>query len=182
MKNLYCIICGEYIKFEKPEISYLLEKTIFLVLFAVSKRMKMKNYLKKKSSILDISQGFRLNTIDETRNVFLEEIKQNELMSKKHKNVCTILNYIEHFLILPSTMTGYTSIFDFAFLICIPIGITRSAIGIQIYAITAGIKKYKLIIKEIVLLAKSRLNSIEMLISKALIDSVIRHDEFVLQL
>ena len=26
---------------------------------------------------------------------FLEEIKQNELMSKKHKIVCTILNYIE---------------------------------------------------------------------------------------
>ena len=31
--------------------------------------------------------------MDEKRNYFLEEIQQNELMSRKHKNVCT-LNYI----------------------------------------------------------------------------------------
>ena len=30
---------------------------------------------------------------------FIEEIGQNELMSNKHKNSCTILDYIEHFLI-----------------------------------------------------------------------------------
>ena len=30
MKNLYCVICGKYRKFEKPKISYLLEKTLFL--------------------------------------------------------------------------------------------------------------------------------------------------------
>ena len=54
-------------------------------------------------------------------------------------------------------------------------------------AITAGIKKYQSIIKKkkkkhdkIVLLAKFELNSIEVLISKALINSVISHDEFVL--
>ena len=47
------------------------------------------------------SQEFRLiKKIDETRNYFIEEIEQNELMSKKHKMVCTSLNYIEHFLIL----------------------------------------------------------------------------------
>ena len=33
----------------------------------------------------NISQEFRFKNIDETRNYFLEEIKQNELMSKKHK-------------------------------------------------------------------------------------------------
>ena len=31
---------------------------------------------------------------DETRNLFLDETKQNELMSRKHKKVCTTLNYI----------------------------------------------------------------------------------------
>ena len=68
----------------------------------------------------------------------------------------------------------------------IPIGITSYAVGLKICAIAAGIKKYKSIIKKkkkkhdkIVLLAKSKLNSIEVLISKALIDSVISHDEFV---
>ena len=46
-----------------------------------------------------LSQEFRLKNIDETRNSFLEEIEKTELMSRKHKNVCTTLNYIEHFLI-----------------------------------------------------------------------------------
>ena len=38
----------------------------------------------------NISQEFRLKNIDERRNYFTEEIKQNELMSKKHKKVCKI--------------------------------------------------------------------------------------------
>ena len=58
----------------------------------------------------NISQEFRLKNIDETRNCFLEKINQNELMIKKHKNVSTSLNYIKHFLILASTITGCISI------------------------------------------------------------------------
>ena len=108
-------------------------------------------------------------------------------MSKKHKTVCITLNYIEHFLILASAITGCISISDFTSLIGIPTGITSSAAGLKICAIAAGIKKYKSIIKKkkkkhdkTVLLATSKLNSIEALISKALINSVISHDEFVL--
>ena len=52
----------------------------------------------------NVSQEFRLKNIDKIRNYFLEEIEQNELMSRKHKKICTTLNYIEHFLILASTM------------------------------------------------------------------------------
>ena len=58
----------------------------------------------------NISQEFRLKNINETRNCFLEKINQNELMIKKHKNVSTSLNYIKHFLILASTITGCISI------------------------------------------------------------------------
>ena len=76
----------------------------------------------------NISQEFRFKNIYETRNYFLEEIKQNELMSRKNKKVCTNLNYIEHFLILTSTITGCISISAFASLIDIPIRITSSAI------------------------------------------------------
>ena len=39
----------------------------------------------------NIIQEFKLKNIVETRNYFIEEIKQNELMSKKHKNVFTSL-------------------------------------------------------------------------------------------
>ena len=35
---------------------------------------------------VQISQKSRLEIIDETRNCFVEEMKQNDLMSKKHKN------------------------------------------------------------------------------------------------
>ena len=79
--------------------------------------------------------------MNETRNYFLKEVKQTELMSKKHKKVCTTLNYIEHFLILASTITWYISISVFASLLGIPIGITSSVIGLKICAIAAGIKK-----------------------------------------
>ena len=35
-------------------------------------------------------------------------------MSKQHKKVCTILNYIEHFLVLASTITGCVSFSAFS--------------------------------------------------------------------
>ena len=53
------------------------------------------------------------------------------MMSKKHTKVCTTLNYIEHFLILSSTITGCVSIFAFASLNSISIEITSSAIGLR---------------------------------------------------
>ena len=69
----------------------------------------------------------------------------------------------------------------------IALGITSSARGLKICAITAGIKKCKSTVKKkkmkhdkIVLLTKPKLNSIEVLISRALIDLNISHDEFVL--
>ena len=85
-----------------------------------------------------------------------------------------------------STVTGCPSICTFASLVCVPVGITSPAVGLNIPAITAGIKKYKLIIKKkkekhdkIVLLGKDKLNTIEVLIYKAIIDSYISHDKLV---
>ena len=67
----------------------------------------------------------------------------------------------------------------------IAIGTTSSVVGLKICAITAGIKKYESIINKkkhdkIVYLAKNNLNSVGVLISKALTDSYIKHAEFVL--
>ena len=73
----------------------------------------------------------------------IEAIKNswcNKWMSKKHKNVCRALNYIDHLLIIISTITGCVSISVFASLVGIPIRITSSAIGLEICVITAGIK------------------------------------------
>ena len=96
------------------------------------------------------------------------------------------LNYVQNLLILSSAITGCVSTSAFASLVCIPVGITSSAIGIQICAVIVGIKKYKSIIKEkyikhekIVLLGTYQLRTVEVLISKAFTDSYISHDEFV---
>ena len=108
--------------------------------------MKIYNYF--KNIVEESSQEFRLKNIDETRNYFLAEIKQNELVSRKHEKICTTLNYIEHALILASTVTRCISIAAFASLIGIPIRIMSSAIGLKICAVTARIKKDKSIIKK----------------------------------
>ena len=94
------------------------------------------------------SQEFRLKNINKTRHYLIEEVNCNEFMSKKLKKVCATLNYIEHFLILGSTITAFIPISAFASLVGIPIGIMISAIGLKICAITAATKKYKSIIKK----------------------------------
>ena len=114
-----------------------------------------------------------------------EEIKHNDLMSGKYKKTSEYLNYVEHLLILVSTVTVCVSISAFTSLVCVPVGITSSAVATKICAIAAGIKKYNSIIKKkkkhdkIVLLGKDKLNTIEVLISKALNDLYISHDKVV---
>ena len=106
-------------------------------------------------------------------------------MSEKYKKACKYLNCVGHLLILVSTVI-LVSISVFASLVYVLVGITSSAVGIKICAITAGIKTYRSVIKKkkivhdkIVLLGTDKLNTIEVLISKVLIDSFIGHDEFV---
>ena len=87
-------------------------------------------------------------------------------------------------LILASIVT--VSISALGSLFSILIWIASSAIRLRICTITAQIRKYKSITKKkqnkhkIKLLAKTKLNSIEVVISKALINSNIIHNEFVL--
>ena len=78
----------------------------------------------------NIRQEFRLKNINKTRNSLIKELNRNKLMSKKHKKVCTTLNYIEDFLILASTITRFVTISTFASLVGIRIGIMGSAIGL----------------------------------------------------
>ena len=127
-----------------------------------------------------ISQEFRLKNIEETTSDLIEEINRNELTSKKGFHNSKLYWTL-------STITGCISISLFASLVGIPIGIRSVAIGLKICAITAGIKKHKSIIKKkkkkhykLALLAKSKSNSTEILISKTLIESVISLDELVL--
>ena len=87
------------------------------------------------------------------------------------------LNY--NLFIFDFVVTGCGSITAFASLVTFPEGIGISEVVVKAWAITAGIKKYKSIIKKkknkhdkIVLLAKNTTNVFN--------DSYISHDEFVL--
>ena len=95
----------------------------------------------------------------------------------------SFVQYVKHLLILILNIAGCVSISAFASVVCAPVGVTSSGVGIKIWVFTAGIKNYKSIIKKKkkthVLLGKVKLNTIEVSILKALIDSYISHDEFV---
>ena len=99
----------------------------------------------------------------------MKQVKKHSKMNWWVESTKTFetLNYIEHFHILTSAVTGCISISAFVSLLGILIGITSSALGLKIWAIAAGIKKYKSITKKkkkrdkVVLLGKSKLNSRE---------------------
>ena len=51
MKNLYCIICGKYRKFEKRKILYPLEKTLVLSIICSKCKNGDEKILKEEESI-----------------------------------------------------------------------------------------------------------------------------------
>ena len=59
MRNLYCVISGKYRKFEKPKISYLLEKTLVLSIIC-SKCKNEDEKLFKKEKFIEILKIFGL--------------------------------------------------------------------------------------------------------------------------
>ena len=98
-----------------------------------------------------MNQEFWFKNTDEIRNYFLEEINQNEFISKKQKKVCTTLTYITHFIFsttIASTIAGCTSISVFVSLLGVPIRITSSPMGWKICAIATGIKNFQSITRK----------------------------------
>ena len=51
MKKLYCVISGKYRKFEKPKISYLLEKTLVLSIICSKCKNEDEKLFKEEESI-----------------------------------------------------------------------------------------------------------------------------------
>ena len=94
-------------------------------------------------------------------------------MSKMHNNICEVLNYIDNLFIVISTITGCVFIYAFASLVSI-------SIGVKIKKYKTMNKKNKKKHEKVVLLAKYKLNRIEILTSKVLIHSNIAQDELVL--
>ena len=128
----------------------------------------------------------RLNKITEIENYFHEEISQRKSCSKKLSRYVTAFDYIDKVLIVLSATTGGVSICSFTSVVGAPVGMASESFTLIFYLTTGIVKKLIVITKnkkkkhnKILMLDKSKLNSIETLISQALIDIEISHEEFI---
>ena len=129
---------------------------------------------------------FRLSEITGIENYFYQEINQKKIYRKKLSRYITIFDYIDKILIILRAATGGISIISFTTIIGAPVGITSASFTL-IFSLTTGIIKKLLNIarnkkkkhNNILMLAKSKLNSIDSLISQALNDMEISHNEFI---
>ena len=129
---------------------------------------------------------FRLYEIKKIENYFINEINERESYSKKLNKYVTIFDYIDKILIVLSATTGGISIISFTTTIGAPVGIASASFTL-IFSLTTGIVKKLLDITrkkkkkhdKILMLAKSKFNSIETLISQVLNDMKISHEEFI---
>ena len=129
---------------------------------------------------------FRLDEISKIENYFIEEINQRKSCSQKLNKYVTTFDYIDKILIVLSATTGGVSIISFTTIVGAPVGIASASFTL-IFSLSTGIIKKLLNITrkkkkkhdKILMLAKSKLNSIDTLISQALIDMDISHEEFI---
>ena len=129
---------------------------------------------------------FRLDEISKIENYFIEEINQRKSCSKKLSKYVAAFEYIDKILIVLSATTGGVSICSFTIIVGAPVGIASASFTL-IFSLTTGMTKKLLNITrkknkkhdKILMLAKSKLNSIETLISQTLIDKGISYEEFI---
>ena len=111
---------------------------------------------------------FRLDEISKIENYFYQEINQRKSCSKKLNKYVTTFDYIDKILIVLSATTGGVSIISFTSIIGAPVGIASASFTL-IFSLTGIVKKFlnkKKKHDKIFILAKSKLNSIETLISQ----------------
>ena len=130
-------------------------------------------------------QQFRLNKINEVKDYFIAEIKTRELMSKILSNYIASFDYFNKSLIVLSVTTGSISIASFATVIGAPVGMMSASCSLAFSITTGFVKKFLKTIRnkkkkhnKIVMLARSKLNSIESKISEVLINNEISHEDF----
>ena len=125
----------------------------------------------------------RLDETSKIKNYFHEKSNQRKSCSKKLSKYVAAFDSIDKILIVLSATTGGVRICSFTSVVAAPVEIA-SAIFTLIFSLTTGIVKKLLSTvrnkkkkhEKIFMLAKSKLNSIETLISQALIDMEISHE------
>ena len=146
----------------------------------------LKEYLKMNNIIelTDVNK-YRLDEINKIREYFNNEIKERKDIIKKLNKYLVSFDYLDKIFITLSASFGTLSIASQATVIGIPAGITGVSLTL-IFTIGTGISKSLLKVtkkrkkkhNKIIALAKSKLNTIDTLLSSALNDSKISHEDF----
>ena len=132
-------------------------------------------------------QHFRLNKINEIGDYIVAKIKERELMSKRISKYISFCDYFYKALIVLSAKSGSISIAPFATFIGKPLRIASASLSLEFSLSTEIVKKLLKTTRDIkkkhnkiIMLARSKLNSIESKVSEALINNKISHEEFMI--
>ena len=144
------------------------------------------NSLETDKTNLTEQTKIRLNKIIEIGNYFHQEINQRKICSKKLSTFVAAFDFIDKILIVLGATSGGVSIISFTSVVEAPVAIASASITL-IFSLSLGIIKQLLSITrsknkkhdKILMLARSKLNSIETVVSQALRDMEISHEEFV---
>ena len=144
------------------------------------------NSLETDKTNLTEQTKIRLNKIIEIGNYFHQEINQRKICSKKLSTYVAAFDFIDKILIVLGATSGGVSIISFTSVVEAPVAIASASITL-IFSLSLGIIKQLLSITrsknkkhdKILMLARSKLNSIETVVSQALRDMEISHEEFV---
>ena len=146
----------------------------------------LKEYLRMNNIIelTDVNK-YRIDEINKIRDYFNNEIKEGKDITKKLNKYLVSFDYLDKIFITLSASFGTLSIASQATVIGIPAGITGASITL-VFTRGTGISKSLLKVtkkrkkkhNKIIVLAKNKLNMIDTLLSSALNDSEIYHEEF----
>ena len=146
----------------------------------------LKKYL-KMNNVIELANvnKYRLDEINKIRDYFNNEIKERKNIIKKLNKYLVNFDYLDKIFIALSASFGTLSIASYASVVGIPAGITGASLTL-VFTICTGISKSLLKVtkkgkkkhNKIIVLAKNELNMIDTLLSSALNDSEISHEEF----
>ena len=147
----------------------------------------LKQYLRMNNlNVIELTNvnKYRLDEINKIRNYFNNEIKERKNIIKKLNKSIVSFDYLDKIFIALSAF-GTLSIASYNSVVGTPAGIAGSSL-ILIFTIGTGISKLLLKVTKkrkkkhdkIIALAKNKLNTIDTLLSSALNDSEIIHEEF----
>ena len=150
--------------------------------------LKMHNVIELTNTVnlssSERANKYRLDEINKIRDYFNNEIKERKNIIKKLNKYLVSFDYLDKIFITLSASFGTLSIASYASVVVIPAGIMGASLTL-VFTIGTSISKswLKLTKKEkrnnkIIVLAKNKLNTIDTLLSSALNDSEISHEEF----